>query len=216
MCKPKYIHKVNQPTGVKSRTSICIKHHNVCRYQQSLNFYHQQVYIFSKIPYVHIILRRAAGITLLPCKYIPLEIQVVFSYPCIFGIVSKVVYRLIMCDPTFCSFMLIFSIIWCTPLCTHTVLDTSIYCNAKNIINFGAFLVQITASRSARVLCLRVSKLPLRWFRNFYDGYPLYYPAFCQFPKQIKSRAQTHMKPTYDIFNFLMLEKEKKSFVDHM
>ena len=80
--------------------------------------------------------------------------------PCIFLSVSKIIYTLIMCTPKICLFIRIFSTSCCTLFCAPTVIKSSVYCNAQNIINFHVFLVQITAFGFLSVACLMVSKLP--------------------------------------------------------
>ena len=58
-----------------------------------------------------------------------------------------------------CSFQHVFSTNFCTLFCMHTMLDSSVYCNALNIVHFYVCLVQITAFGFARVACSRLDSI---------------------------------------------------------
>ena len=95
------------------------------------------------------------------------------------------IYSLIIWSPKFCSFIIFFSTTSCTHFHTRTIIDSNFYCNAQNIIHFCTFLLKITEFWFARVLCLRVLKLPPVWFQNHTNVsslcYPLCYPACSRF-----------------------------------
>ena len=115
--------------------------------------------------------------------------------------VSKIRYSLIMLHLKFHSFLRGFITSFCALFCTRTIIDSSVCCNYKNLINYHVLLVQNTAFGFVQKLCLRGLKHPPRWFENHINDSTLYSPSFSFFFEQIESIIQFHMKPMYDIFS---------------
>ena len=115
--------------------------------------------------------------------------------------VAKIGYSLIMLHLKFHWFLRGFSTSFYTPFCTRTIIDSSVYCNYKNLINYHVLLVQNTVFGFVQKLWLRGLKPPLRWFQNHIGDSTLYSPSFYQFFEQIKSIIKFRMKPMYDIFS---------------
>ena len=112
-----------------------------------------------------------------------LRVESNFHTPCIFMRVSKIGYSLIMLRSKFHYFLRIFSTSLCTLFCTRTIINISVYCNFKNLINYHTFLVQNTASgflqknvlESFETSSTLISKLH-RWFSPFFSRlFPIFW-----------------------------------------
>ena len=103
------------------------------------------------------LIRWSTGVPFLFSRCRALNSRVKIVYPCVFLRVSKIGCPFIMLSPKFRSFLRIFIVIFCTLFCTHTVPESSIYCDDQNFVYLYSSIVKITSFEFLRASFSRVN-----------------------------------------------------------
>ena len=114
------------------------------------------IYPNKKVYLCDTLIRHATGVPLPPFRHSLLNNQVEYSYPWEILRLSKIRYPLMIWSPI-SSFLRILSTSFCMLFWIYTTLESSVYCNAQNIIHLYTLLVQITEFKFAPISCLGVN-----------------------------------------------------------